>query len=502
MRKFLYSIKLTQEVDFESMMNKNPQFVGRSGELAELTRLTKKKTASLVVVKGRRRIGKSRLIEEFAKSFPHYQFLGLPPDKNTTAESQRKEFLRQFSEQLNFPPIQTNDWGDIFTLLGKMTQQGRLILILDEITWMGSKDPDFLGKLEIAWEKYFSKNPELILILCGSVSIWIENNILSSTGYFGRVACEISLDELSLRTCNKLMQKLAIKSSPLEKLSLLSITGGVPWYIELFNPSVSLLENVKSLCFRKNGILVKEFRRLFHDLFGKRGDIYQKIIEILAIAPRTYDELSKLLKYSSGGPLSGYLSELQMSSFISRDYAWNFKTKAKKEVSHFRLRDNYLRFYFKCIHPHLDQIERDNFRNRSLNNIPGWQSILGLQFQNLVLQNRSLIWDELNINHEEIVNDNPFLQRASKNKSGCQIDYLIQTRLKLLYICEIKFSQNTIGIEVIKDVKEKIKRLKKPRGFACNPVLICVGEVSNAVLDANFFTHIINIADLIKNNND
>jgi len=77
-------------------------------------------------------------------------------------------------------------------------------LNLDEITWMGSLDPSFLGKLEVVWEKYFSKNPELILILCGSVSQWIEENILSSTGYFGRVAWEISLEELSLKSCDQL----------------------------------------------------------------------------------------------------------------------------------------------------------------------------------------------------------------------------------------------------------------------------------------------------------
>ena len=481
-------------------MPRTVPFVGRQAELAELIRLTKKKTATLAVIKGRRRIGKSRLIDEFAKKYTHYQFIGLAPDKDTTAQAQRNEFIRQFSEQFNLPRIQADDWGDIFTWLGKMTATGRAIVILDEITWMGSKDTDFLGKLEIAWEKYFSKNPELILILCGSVSIWIEENILSSTAYFGRVACEIAVEELSIPICGKLIDELGIIASPIEKLAMLSITGGVPWYIELFNPALSFLENVKHLGFQKNGILLKEFDRLFHDLFGKRGDIYRKIIELLAEGPKSYDEISEHLQYSSGGPLSQYLNELNISDFVSRDYSWNFKTKKQKDISRFRLADNYLRFYLKCIVPRLDQIERGNFRNRSLDNIPGWYTIVGLQLENLILKNRRLIWSMLNINEEEIINDNPYLQRETKTQKACQIDYLIQSKFDLLYVCEIKFSQNTLGVELIKEIEEKIRRLGRPKGFAIKPVLICTGEVSKSLIESGYFAHIVSLNKLLYNN--
>src|SRR3990167_9881395 len=130
-------------------------FIGRTKELDSLKHLLdKRNTASLVVLKGRRRIGKSRLIEEFAKrnSFDHfYVFSGIPPTKKTTAQSERDEFSRQLGRMLNIEGIKAEDWSTLFLLLADRVQHGRTLILFDEISWMGSKDPDFLGKLKNAW---------------------------------------------------------------------------------------------------------------------------------------------------------------------------------------------------------------------------------------------------------------------------------------------------------------------------------------------------------------
>jgi len=178
-------------------------FIGRELEIIDLRRYLKKNTASLIVVRGRRRIGKSRLVEEFAKDIKFLSFTGLPPTKETSLQSQLNEFSRQFSEETKMPFARFEDWGAAFTYLASVTQKGRVIILLDEISWMGSKDPDFLGKLKTAWDRQFKQNNKLILILCGSASSWIEKNILSSTGFVGRVSYKLSLEELPLRDCTK-----------------------------------------------------------------------------------------------------------------------------------------------------------------------------------------------------------------------------------------------------------------------------------------------------------
>ena len=148
-------------------------FIGRQSELAELQRQAQKNIASLIVIKGRRRIGKSRLIEEFCKNYKSYTFVGLPPHGKTTKASQLNEFASQLASNLNLENIQASDWNQLFLLLAKRTSKGRYIIVLDEISWIGTKDPDFLGKLKNAWDMHFKKNPKLILIICGSASTWI-----------------------------------------------------------------------------------------------------------------------------------------------------------------------------------------------------------------------------------------------------------------------------------------------------------------------------------------
>lgn len=466
------------------------KFIGRREPLEKLQRLFRKKTASLVVIRGRRRIGKSRLVDEFAKNSTFYSFSGLAPTKKTNAQSQRTEFARQLENQLKIPGLKAEDWGDLFTILAKYTDKNRVIILLDEISWMGSLDPTFLGKLKIAWDSYFSKNPELILILCGSVSYWIEKNIISSTGFFGRISQKIFLDELSLSSSNKMLEMLGFKGSITEKLMILSITGGIPWYLELINPALSAIENIKQLCFEKDGILLDEFKQIFHDLFGKRSDTYKRIVRHLVDKPADYKEISNTLNYSSGGPLSEYLNELILSGYIEKDYSWSVKTGKEIRLFKYRLTDNYLRFYLKYIEPNYNKIEKGRFIKRPLTDLAGWDSIMGYQFENLVLHNRRLIQKKLNIDPVDIVYDNPFFQRKTIKSPGCQIDYLIQTRYRTLYVCEIKFS-------IIDEIEKKIKNLKYPKGFSCIPVLIHINGHSKVLKHSDYFFETIDFSELL-----
>ena len=89
-------------------------FIGREAELEDLKRFLRKKTSSLIVIKGRRRIGKSRLIEEFRKNLKMYSFIGLPPTSETTAQAQRDDFCRKLSRFFNIPPLKGDDWSNLF----------------------------------------------------------------------------------------------------------------------------------------------------------------------------------------------------------------------------------------------------------------------------------------------------------------------------------------------------------------------------------------------------
>lgn len=470
------------------------KFIGRLNELAALKKLYHKRTASIVTIQGRRRIGKSRLVEEFAKGSRFLSFAGLAPNDFISAQNQKDEFTRRMSEQLSIPKVVSNDWGDLFSFLAKHTEHGRVVILLDEISWMAYKDKTFLSKLKNAWDLHFSKNPKLILVLCGSVSAWIDKNILSNTGFIGRISLSLTLNELSLSESIELLNQFGFKKSFTEQFTILSLTGGVPWYLELINPAYPAQENIKDLCFSRSGVLVKEFENIFNDLFGLRAKIYKQIVKALSKASLTYQELVAVIDYHSGGPLSQYLDDLVLAGFISLDYSWSIKTAEFSKHAKYRIKDNYLRFYLRYIGPNLRKIEAETFQIQSLTALPSWNSIVGLQFENLVLNNRLLIIKELGIRLEDIVIDNPYFQKPTKLIKGCQIDYLIQTRQKTLYACEIKFSQQEVNATIINEMKQKLERLSVARGFSVCPVLIHINGVTDQVIDEDYFLRVIDFS--------
>ena len=476
-------------------------FIGRRDELTSLHNLTNKKTASLVVLRGRRRIGKSRLIEEFAhrEKCRFLSFSGLAPSKTTTAEDQKEEFARQMSMNLGLQQIKADDWGSILSYLAKATLTERVIILFDEISWMGSKDHTFLSKLKNAWDLEFKKNPALMLILCGSVSTWIEENILSNTGFMGRFSLVLDLKELSITESAEFLDKIGFCDSVYERCKILAVMGGIPRYLEEINPLKLADENIKDMCFKSSGILFREFSDIFSDIFGNRSTIYEKIARSLVHGKKDLGEIADAIEIQKSGYLSSYMSDLILSGFIERDYVWDVRGNTKLKLSYYRLSDNYLRFYLKYIEPNAAKIENGYFKNNALSTMPGFDSIMALQFENLVLSNRKIIIQQLYVSLEDIAMDGPYFQRPqpSKARKGCQIDYMIQTMSNILYLCEIKFSRRKVGVSVIKEMEQKLQNLAKPKGFAVIPVLIHVNGVSDSVIENAIRFRIIDFGEMI-----
>jgi AAA+ ATPase superfamily predicted ATPase len=471
------------------------RFIGRSKELEKLSQLANGAIARLIVLKGRRRIGKSRLLLEFARNFNNYYiFSGLPPGDGVTAKEQKLEFTKQLFRQFAVQGINTDDWSDLFWHLGNNVQSGKVLIIFDEITWMAQGDPTFLPKLKNAWDLQFKNNPNLILAICGSVSAWIEENILQSTGFLGRISLNMTLDELPLPDCLKFWGADNYISNQ-DKLIMLSITGGVPRYLEEINYQQTALDNIARLCFAPDGILFSEFDHIFSDLFAKKNQLYKNLINNLVANSYEIKDLVKLLGLAQNGDIYKCFDDLITAGFISRDYNWDFKNGKNSKLSKYRLTDNYCRFYLKYILPNKDKIARNSVSINQFSALAGFYTIVGLQFENIVLKNRRIVWDALNLEPSSIVNDNPYFQRKTTKQDGCQIDYLIQTKHNTLLVCEIKFSTGIITADVITQVKDKISKLKRPKNFSCVPVLIHFGDLSPVIEDSGFFVKIINFAD-------
>lgn len=474
-------------------------FIGRKLELKRLNGLSQMGRAALVVIKGRRRVGKSRLVEEFAKGKIYLPFSGLAPLASITPQEQRDAFARQFAEHRRLPPLTFSDWSDAFAHLSESLPKDKpTVILFDEVSWMGDKDPTFLPKLKVWWDLTLQNCPHVILILCGSVSIWIEENIIKSTAFFGRISLNITLAELSLAESAQMLSTRGLKNSFYDTFKLLSVTGGVPWYLEQVNPRETIDENIKRLCFEKDGLLVDEFEKIFHDLFKKHGDIYKKIVHLLDAGMCDLVQLREALSYSKSGTLSSYMDSLITSGFARYHYNWTFKTGKLGNKGLYRLSDNYLRFFLKYIEPNVPKIMNNFYQDFSLSHLPGWEAMMGFQVENLILNNRALLLSALGLSPTDIVADNPYLQRPTTRQRGCQVDYLIQTHTRNLFVCEFKITRRELGPEVVESMQEKLDRLFVPRGFAVVPVLVHLGEVSKAVYAKNYFYRIIDITQFLN----
>ena len=158
-------------------------------------------------------------------------------------------------------------------------------------------------------------------------------------------------------------------------------------------PQYTAEENIFRLCFQESGTLFAEFDNIFSDLFQERNNKYRAIVKALVDGRASLETIANRLKRTKGGDLSEALSELTESDFITQEAIWSIKEGVSEKLKVYRLSDNYLRFYLKYIEPNKMKIQ-----NNTMKSLPvSWLSIMGIQFENLVLNNLNGIIDILKI---------------------------------------------------------------------------------------------------------
>jgi len=466
-------------------------FIGRDRELSALRSHFEKREGQLIAVMGRRRIGKSRLIQEFAKEADvFYEFQGLATGPGIDNAKQLKVVADQISKYSRNKKIVCENWSDVFASIdGLVRKSKKTIIFLDEISWMAQNDLEFVGRLKIAWDTKFIKHKNLIVILCGSVSSWIEENVLKRADFVGRVNATIRLEELPLDKIRYFWNE-SKKISPFEIYKVLSVTGGVPKYLSLINPKLFAEDNIKNLCFSPEGFLVTEFEKFFNDIFLKKAETYQKIVKILSAGKKTLTQVCTDLKIEKNGVVLKHLDDLVEARLVERDWVYKSDGKVSK-FSQFRLSDNYIRFYLKYIAPNATKIQNHQYRSALTDHLPHWASARGLQFENLMLKNQHLIFKALNLTPHKIKSSSPYFQnKTSKNKGACQIDLLIQSHDDLFYIVEFKFKKY-ISTEVIQETKKKVNLFNRPKYTSIRTVLVYCGELAEEISQSEVFDAII-----------
>lgn len=464
--------------------------IGRAYEQGLLKERWQKPSASLIVVYGRRRVGKTTLIEEFYKDKNLWKFDGLEREPKS---KQIRAFLATLAERTRNPLFATaecRDWLDVFKLLDKAIQDSphgyRMAILLDELPYMANRRQEMISDIKWAWDNLWSKRKGFALILCGSVASFMVDNVVNSSALYGRVNLEINLKPLVLKDSKEFFGG---KYSPPELIQLYMFCGGIPAYWIEIDTSTSIASNINRLAFSKDGYFVGEFNRIFKDIFHEER-IYKKIITSFARAKSLKAaELLDVLHMSGGSGFQRYLDNLEKTSFIRGYVPCGYLAESK--LRRYRLEDEYLHSYFKFIHPNLKKIG-DNTREdifARLMQTRSYQSWAGLAFERLVLKHIQPVFKALKI--DQLVKDyGPYYNRGSNTRDGVQIDLMLERHDPVITICEIKYYAGKVGRWVIDDVNRKISMLG-PITKGIEKVLITMEGITDDLRASGYFSKVL-----------
>ena len=468
----------------------NDVFWGRQEELA-LLRDWDGSRPRLTVVYGRRRVGKTRLVEEAYANGDLLKVEGLEGLGKTEQQSVFKQMLIQrlgYTEDIR----RKRDWLDLFSLLSEAIGDRPVVVLLDEFQWLACGRKTMVSKLKHAWDNLFAKRNRVHLILCGSVSSFMVKKVLRSKALYGRVDCELDLRPLE---ATDVVHDFSRKRSLPDIVEIFMAVGGVPRYLKLFDLNTSVRINLEKLCFRANAFLLKEFERLFTSHFGSNPH-YRDIL--LKLAKRKWLDLHSIkrdLRLESGGRVSTYLEELEMAGFVER-YS-SVAVPGAVRGSRYRLSDPYLDFFFKFIHPNMRRINERRAASPLAQYLPDktYNPWKGIAFERFCHAHRQLIAHRLGFGRVAF-DAGPWFLHGIKGR-GFQADLVFRRDDRVLTVCEMKCLSRNVGLDIIPAFQRMLDRIDNPRQFTIEKILITTSEPTRDLLREGFFHQILTPDNLL-----
>ncbi len=462
--------------------------IGRDNEKRELKDIYNSGKPEFVVVYGRRRIGKTFLIRElFSEQFAFYH-TGLSPVE-TDEENMLLNQLQSFAISLKNYGL-TNvkhpkKWIEAFEMLKELILQKinenpkqRQVIFIDEMPWMDTPRSNFIPAFEHFWNGWCAGRTEIMLIVCGSATSWVSDNLMHNKGgLYGRLTQEIKLHPFSLKECESYYESNNIVMDRYSQLQTYMLLGGVPYYLSFLKKGLSLEQNIELLLTGKNAKLRNELDQLFRSLFNNHEECL-KIIRMLASRHSGYTrkEIAEKLNIPYGGGLTRTLWMLEESDFIKQ---YTYYGKPSKETR-YRLVD----FFCLCA---ISILERETKPDAKTWLAPSKQKVMdawfGFAFETLCWNHIPQIKKALGIPN---VQTEEFSWRAEANEehNGAQIDLIIRRADRIINLCEMKFSVGEYTIdknddESIRNKEMVFKQLTKCKESIYPTLVTTYGLISN-----------------------
>ena len=366
----------------------NSNFVGRSELVNKLQQIANEQAPSVVVIYGRRRVGKTELIEQ---SYRKHIIVKLEGLENRTQEEQIANILYQLSryfEQPYIAKLALKSWQEVFDLIADIVKKDKWILYFEELQWLANYSDKFISELKYAWDNRFRHYSGLTIVLCGSSPSFMINKVLHSKSLYGRSINEIHLQEFSLKEVALFFQD----RSYWEVLTAYLVIGGIPEYLKRIKKANSILLGVCEQSFQKNAYFSTEYQRIFISSMSDNL-CYKNIIELLSKKRfATRKEIAQHLNIQSGGSLTEVINDLVLCGFIEKYTPYQVKND-NSLLTRYCIKDSYLMFYFKFIKPVSNKIAKGIYNNNPISalNMSAFENCLGFAFERMIRKNDFII---------------------------------------------------------------------------------------------------------------
>ena len=416
------------------------ELIGRETERLAIQGLIESESSEFLAIFGRRRIGKTFLIDQVCGNKMVFSMTGL---HHATLSEQLQNFTIAFQNKTKQFISKPANWLEAFNLLIQYVEdlpKGKKVIFIDELPWLSTPKANFLGSIEHFWNSWASKRNDIVLIVCGSAASWMINNIVKNKGgLHNRLTQTIRLLPFKLKDTELLLRKNGVQFTKYQIAQLYMIMGGVPYYLMAVKKGMSIEQVINDLCFNKDGLLRHEFEYVYHSLFDN-PETHLSIINALASKNRglTRSEILQETKLPNAGSTTRLLEELEESGFIIK-YT---PILNKNKDSLYRITDFYTLFYLKFI-----QNQKANSNTYlKISRLSNWTIWQGLAFENICFQHIDSIKKKLGISGVN-TQQASWIKKGTALEKGTQIDLIIDRDDAIISICEMKFSISSFTIK-------------------------------------------------------
>ena len=433
------------------------QLIGRKEEQDLLRKYIDSDRSEFIAIYGRRRVGKTFLVTETFKDALSFDMTGvIDGDK----EDQLVSFNIALKES-GYEGKRVSDWYEAFEALKEVVKvkaassKKPTIIFIDELPCLDTPRSGLVKALDLFWNGWANRQTHVKLIVCGSATTWIVDNIIDNHGgLHNRITHEMHIHPFNLHDTEEYLMANGFKWNRLAMAQAYMVLGGIPYYLSLLDNALGLSANIDRLFFSRDAELKKEFDRLFKSLF-KSPQSYVDIIQLLASNKKglTRKEISEKLKKETGGHLTKLLVNLENCDFIRKYNVRERKINSNNGI--YQLTDFYIHFYHDFCTKHTTD---DHFWENSINS-PKQNTWYGLAYERLCMAHIPQIKEALGIQR---IRTEYYSWRSKESVPAAQVDLLIERADQIISLCEVKYSKGIYSL----DAKEEERLRNRMTDFA------------------------------------